>query len=604
MHVSILTAPIHGPQRPVEARWRSCATSRGSASSRPRCGAASARRARPDGAGPAHEIRNPLGAIRGVAQLLGRELGGAARFREHADGPADGDRPGQPHHRGLLDLGAAAAPSPSVREPPRAPRARGPPRRGGAREPTGPARPALRSEPAAASWADEDRLIQVFHNLVRNAIEAMAGRRPAHADHPAVSSTPLFGKVDLGTGPRRMVEVQVIGRGRGHPGRERSHASSIRSSPPRTAGSASASPSATASSRSTAAPSRSRAARARAPPSVRSCRSPDRRRPRRARPSRPVRADPPPDDAARILVADDEDSLRWVLERVLRQAGHDVTVGEGRRRRRSAPAEAEPFDLVFLDVRMPGIDGLERALAAARLRARRRVVVMTAHGSVRAAVEAMQRGAYDYLTKPFDIDEVRLLAERALARRRADAARSPSSGPGSQEVCEFGALVGKSPAHAGGLQDHRARSPAPTSPSCSRGESGTGKELVARAIHHYSRRAGTAVRGRLLRGHSRRRCSSRSSSATSAGAFTGAHRAPARHASSWPHGGTLFLDEIGDLAAGAAGQAAARAPGAAVERVGGGEPIRVDVRVVAATNRDLETLDPGRDASARTSTTG
>ena len=137
-----------------------------------------------------------------------------------------------------------------------------------------------------------------------------------------------------------------------------------------------------------------------------------------------------------------------------------------------------------------------------------------------------------------------------------------------------------------------------------RGESGTGKELVARAIHHYSRRAGRAVRRGVLRGHSRRRCSNRELFGHERGAFTDAKE---RRLGKFElaHGGTLFLDEIGDMPLELQTQAAARAAGAD-DRAPGRPRDRsaIDVRVLAATNRDLEAADARRDSSARTSTTG
>ena len=146
---------------------------------------------------------------------------------------------------------------------------------------------------------------------------------------------------------------------------------------------------------------------------------------------------------ARILIADDEDSLRWVLEKGLRGAGYDVTaVKDGAAAIRAF--EAEPFDLVFLDVRMPGVDGLQALARLRELRADATVVVMTAHGTMDTAIQAMQRGAYDDLAKPFDPDEVLLLAERALsARRLTQEVRQLKSG--LQEVWEFGALIGRHP---------------------------------------------------------------------------------------------------------------------------------------------------------------
>ncbi|HXH83686.1 MAG TPA: nitrogen regulation protein NR(I) [Candidatus Tectomicrobia bacterium] len=289
--------------------------------------------------------------------------------------------------------------------------------------------------------------------------------------------------------------------------------------------------------------------------------------------------------AARILVADDEPGLRWVLEKGLRQAGYAVsTVEDGAAAVRAV--EAEPFDLVFLDVRMPGVDGLE---ALSRMRAARpdvTVVVMTAHGTMDTAIQAMQRGAYDYLTKPFDLDEVLLLAERALAASRLtqEVARLRT---GLQEVREFSALIGRHP-RMQEVYKTIGRIAGTDVTVLLRGESGTGKELVARALHHYSRRAGrpfvavscAAIPGTLLEsemfGHER-------------GAFTDARE---RRLGKFElaHGGTLYLDEIGDMPMELQTKLLRALQERTIERLGGHEPIRIDVRVLAATNRDLEAL--------------
>jgi len=191
--------------------------------------------------------------------------------------------------------------------------------------------------------------------------------------------------------------------------------------------------------------------------------------------------------SARILVADDEDSLRWVLEKGLHQAGYEVTaVKDGAAAVRAV--EAEPFDVVLLDVRMPGMDGLTALGKMRELRPTASIVVMTAHGTMETAIQAMQRGAYDYLTKPFDLDEVLLLAQRALeaGRLTQEVTRLKT---GMQEVREFSALIGR---HARMQDVYKTigRIAGSDVTVLLRGESGTGKELVARAIHHYSRRAG------------------------------------------------------------------------------------------------------------------
>ena len=288
---------------------------------------------------------------------------------------------------------------------------------------------------------------------------------------------------------------------------------------------------------------------------------------------------------ARILVADDEPSIRWLLDRLLRQAGHAVTVVEDGAAA-LARASAEPFDLAFVDIRMPGLDGLE---ALSRLRAESpetAVIVMTAHGSVRSAVEAMQRGAYDYLAKPFDNDEVLLLVERALSAK-ALAREVVELRTGIQEVWEFGALVGKSP-RMQEVYKTIGRIAGTDVTVLIQGESGTGKEVVARAIHHYSRRAGkpfvavscatipaTLLEAELF-GHER-------------GAFTDAHQ---RRLGRFElaQGGTVYLDEVADMGPELQPKLLRVLQEREFERIGGGDPIRVDVRVVAATNRDLEQM--------------
>ncbi len=290
-------------------------------------------------------------------------------------------------------------------------------------------------------------------------------------------------------------------------------------------------------------------------------------------------------NAARILIADDEDGLRWVLEKGLRQAGYEVTAVRDGDEALRAFSEA-PFDLVFLDIRMPGTDGLTVLAKLRGLAPDAHVIVMTAHGTMETAIQAMQRGAYDYLAKPFDLDEVLLLAERALAAGRLtqEVARLKT---GLQEVWEFGALIGRHPR----MQDVYktiGRIAASDVTVLLRGESGTGKELVARAIHHYSRRAGrpfvavssAAIPGTLLEselfGHER-------------GAFTDAKERKLGRLE-LAHGGTLFLDEIGDMPPELQTKLLRALQERTIERVGGTEPIRIDVRVLAATNRDLETM--------------
>ena len=288
---------------------------------------------------------------------------------------------------------------------------------------------------------------------------------------------------------------------------------------------------------------------------------------------------------ARVLIADDEDGLRWVLEKGLRQAGYEVTAVRDGDEALRAFSDA-PFDLVFLDIRMPGTDGLTVLAKLRELAGDAHVIVMTAHGTMETAIQAMQRGAYDYLAKPFDLDEVLLLAERALAAGRLtqEVARLKT---GLREVWEFGALIGRHP-RMQEVYKTIGRIAASDVTVLLRGESGTGKELVARAIHHYSRRAGrpfvavssAAIPGTLLEselfGHER-------------GAFTDAKERKLGKLE-LAHGGTLFLDEIGDMRPELQTKLLRALQERTIERVGGQESLRIDVRVLAATNRDLETM--------------
>ena len=285
----------------------------------------------------------------------------------------------------------------------------------------------------------------------------------------------------------------------------------------------------------------------------------------------------------RILIADDEDSLRWVLEKGFRGAGYQVTaVKDGHAA--LAQIEATPYDLVLLDVRMPGIDGLTLLKQVRELRPDAQVVIMTAHGTMETAIQAMQQGAYDYLAKPFDLDEALLLAERALTARRLTQEVS-SLKTGLKEVWEFGALVGRHPT----MQEvYKAigRIAASDVSVLLRGESGTGKEVVARALHHYSRRAGrpfvgisaAAIPSTLLEselfGHEK-------------GAFTDAKDRRLGKLE-LAHGGSVFFDEIGDMPPELQVKLLRALQERSFERVGGHDLIRMDVRVLAATHRDLE----------------
>jgi two-component system response regulator PilR (NtrC family) len=286
---------------------------------------------------------------------------------------------------------------------------------------------------------------------------------------------------------------------------------------------------------------------------------------------------------ARILVVDDEPSMREFLTICLRRAGHEaeaVAGGEAALER----LDTHAFDLVITDLTMPGVDGMELLRRVMQRPEPPLVIMITAFATTDTAVQAMKLGAYDYLVKPFEVDEIQVVVHRALERvdlgsenRRL---RDELRGVGRLE-----GMVGRSAAMQRVFE--LVRRVAPTRANVLiRGESGTGKELVARALHHLSDRADGpfvavncgAIPESLMEselfGHVR-------------GAFTGA--AAAREgvfvAAS---GGTLFLDEIGELGLPMQVKLLRALQERRIRPVGGDRELDVDCRVVAATNRDLE----------------
>jgi len=286
----------------------------------------------------------------------------------------------------------------------------------------------------------------------------------------------------------------------------------------------------------------------------------------------------------RVLVAEDDRVARDLLSEILRGEGYEVeAVDDGAVAIERAQAGDGRYDLVVSDVRMERSGGLDVLAAFTAKAPSTPVILITAFGDVSGAMEAIQRGAYDYVSKPFNIEELRLTVARALERRRliAEQKTAPSEGkpPQLQDI------VGKS----GVMLDVYklvARVAGSTATVLVEGESGTGKELVARSIHTHSPRANapfvpvncTALTESLLEselfGHAR-------------GAFTGAVGAK-RGLFEAAHGGTLFLDEIGDMGPKMQAQLLRTLQDGEVRPVGGSESIRVDVRLVCATNKNLE----------------
>jgi DNA-binding NtrC family response regulator len=276
---------------------------------------------------------------------------------------------------------------------------------------------------------------------------------------------------------------------------------------------------------------------------------------------------------ARILVADDEASFRELLADVLEGAGHQVVEARDGVEALAALQHGS-FDLVLTDQRMPRMGGLELVRRSRELSAPAPVVVLTAYGTIPEAVEAVRLGAADYLTKPLPSPAALLaVVDRLLAPRDPD-----------------GSFVTGSPAVGAILELIDRVAPRDVAVLIT-GESGTGKELIARRLHARSRRAAgafvavncaalpEALAESELFGHVK-------------GAFTGADRARVGRFEE-ADGGTLFLDEIGDLAPALQAKLLRALEGRSVRRVGGEADVTVDVRVVAATNRDLSAAASG-----------
>jgi two-component system NtrC family response regulator len=282
---------------------------------------------------------------------------------------------------------------------------------------------------------------------------------------------------------------------------------------------------------------------------------------------------------AKVLVVDDEESIVWVFRKLVESMGHGF-LSAATAEKGLEIARAEQPDLVFMDVKLPGMDGLTALADVRRLAPRAKHVVITAHGTLDTAVKAVKSGAAEYLTKPVDLDRVRALIESSLAgtalnkevqslRKRENLTGIVGRSAAMQEVFKQVAAVASSEANVLLV-----------------GESGTGKELVARAIHHNGPRSNgpfeaincgsipeTLLESELY-GHEK-------------GAFTGAvRRKPGKFEVASQ--GTVFLDEIGEMALASQVKLLRFLEERSFQRVGGTEPVAVDVRIVAATNLNLE----------------
>jgi nitrogen regulation protein NR(I) len=284
---------------------------------------------------------------------------------------------------------------------------------------------------------------------------------------------------------------------------------------------------------------------------------------------------------AKILLVEDDPAIVVTLNRVLTDDGYEITV-EKRGDTGLERAKNETFDVVVTDLKLPGISGLEIVRALRTARPRLPIILMTAHGTTETAIEATQSGAYDYLVKPFEIPELLGLLEQAVTASRL---MSEPVQIGTTDPSARYAIVGNGRAMRSIYKEIGRVASKPVSVLI-RGETGTGKELIARAIYQHSNRSNApfvaincaAIPETLLEselfGHERN-------------AFTGAS---ARRIGRFEqaNSGTIFLDEIGDMTPGTQVKLMRILQEKTLQRLGGKETIPLDVRVIAATHRDLD----------------
>ncbi|QOX79737.1 sigma-54-dependent Fis family transcriptional regulator [Trichlorobacter lovleyi] len=286
----------------------------------------------------------------------------------------------------------------------------------------------------------------------------------------------------------------------------------------------------------------------------------------------------------RILVADDEESMRWVLSKALRKKGYSVDLAaDGNQALRQVREQS--YDLVIVDIKMPGMSGLEFLDKARELRPDLLVVVMTAEASMKNAVEAMKRGAYDYITKPFDLEVIDAIIEKVSRARDVSNQVSLLKQELKDHYQVEKNIIGNSAAMRE-VYKTIGKVAGSDITVLIQGESGTGKELIARAIHFNSTRLGkpfvaincAAIPKDLLESEL---------FGSERGAFTGATERKTGKFEQANHG-TIFLDEIGDMPLDLQAKILRVLQEQEITRIGGSQNLSVDVRVVAATNQELQ----------------
>jgi two-component system nitrogen regulation response regulator GlnG len=285
----------------------------------------------------------------------------------------------------------------------------------------------------------------------------------------------------------------------------------------------------------------------------------------------------------KILVADDEESMRWVLSKALKRKGFSVDLAKDGDEALGM-IQMTPYDLAILDIKMPGLSGLELLDRAREVKSDLLVVIMTAEASMKNAVEAMKRGAYDYITKPFDLDVIDAIIEKIDKAREMTSQVSLLKEELKDRYQLEKTIIGNSPAMRDIYKTIGKVAPSDITVLI-QGESGTGKELIARAIHFNSKRIGkpfiaincAAIPKELLESEL---------FGFEKGAFTGAvERKLGKFEQA--NGGTIFLDEIGDMPIDLQAKILRVLQEKEITRTGGNQSIAVDTRIVAATNQDL-----------------